>query len=205
MLVETHLYPAVWRCPDAKTDEDGKDLFKWRKQYTHFLAQRTILHQDLPQRFVPATDYGPVVVAIGGLRPDYATRDAAAEMREAAKQAAARLPSKCWHAAMSKLLAICQVDSEDALPTVWGDMAHGAPKMDRTAIQFQLEAQKYSGSAQTEQVATCSQDLATNMSSLIFIPPSQDDLLGGGALPLRGLLPGLTQRTRERMYPVYDD
>ena len=22
-----HLYPAVWRCPDAKTNFDGKDLF----------------------------------------------------------------------------------------------------------------------------------------------------------------------------------
>ena len=22
-----HPYPAVWRCPDAKTDFDGKDLF----------------------------------------------------------------------------------------------------------------------------------------------------------------------------------
>ena len=49
-------------------------------------------------------------------------------------------------------------------------------------MQFQLEAQKYSGSARTEQVATCSQDLATNMGSLIFVPPSRDDLLGGLSL-----------------------
>ena len=27
MLVDTHPYPAVRRCPDAKTDFDGKDLF----------------------------------------------------------------------------------------------------------------------------------------------------------------------------------
>ena len=27
VLVDTHPYPAVWRCPDAKTDEDGKYLF----------------------------------------------------------------------------------------------------------------------------------------------------------------------------------
>ena len=27
MLVDTHPYPAVRRCPDAKTDLDGKDLF----------------------------------------------------------------------------------------------------------------------------------------------------------------------------------
>ena len=124
-----------------------------------------------PQRFVPATDYGLVVAAIGRLHSDYAAWDAAAKTREAAKQATARLPSKHWHAATSTLLAICQVDSEDALPTIWGDMAHGTPKMDRTAIQFQLEAQKYSGSARTEQVATCSQDLATNMGYLIFVPP----------------------------------
>ena len=27
VLVDMHPYPAVWRCPDAKTDLDGKDLF----------------------------------------------------------------------------------------------------------------------------------------------------------------------------------
>ena len=27
VLVDTHPYPAVWRCPDAKTDLDGKVLF----------------------------------------------------------------------------------------------------------------------------------------------------------------------------------
>ena len=27
VLVDTHPYPAVQRCPDAKTDLDGKDLF----------------------------------------------------------------------------------------------------------------------------------------------------------------------------------
>ena len=27
VLVDTHPYPAVHRCPDAKTDFDGKDLF----------------------------------------------------------------------------------------------------------------------------------------------------------------------------------
>ena len=27
VLVDTHLYSDIWRCPDAKTDLDGKGLF----------------------------------------------------------------------------------------------------------------------------------------------------------------------------------
>ena len=27
VLIDTHPYPAVRRCPDAKIDDDGKDLF----------------------------------------------------------------------------------------------------------------------------------------------------------------------------------
>ena len=40
VLVDTHLYPAVHRCPDAKTDLDGNTCLTWLKQYTHFLASK---------------------------------------------------------------------------------------------------------------------------------------------------------------------
>ena len=36
VLVDTHLYPAVQRCPDAKTDFDGKTCLMWCKHYNQF-------------------------------------------------------------------------------------------------------------------------------------------------------------------------
>ena len=44
VLVDTHLYPAIWRCPDAKTDEDGKDLF--------IVAQAVHSHSGSKDRFL---------------------------------------------------------------------------------------------------------------------------------------------------------
>jgi len=53
VLVDTHLYPAVWRCPDAKTDEDRKNLFNV-VQAVHSLSgsmDRLVLYQHWTRVF----------------------------------------------------------------------------------------------------------------------------------------------------------
>ena len=149
-------------------------------------ARALILRQDLPHRFIGGTpDLAPVVQALGLMRAETAAAEASRLVREETKLAAAKLPSRRWNAAVQGLLNVCQVDSEDELPELWGQMAQAGPKADRVTIQHQLSTLAVAGGIRVSDTATCGQLLATEMGSLRFIT-SRDDLKRGLSVFITG-------------------
>lgn len=133
--------------------------------------------QDLPLRFqygVQLADpaLGQVVQALEGFRDTYVAREEAAEAREAARQAAINLPSRRWPETYVKLLRLCQVETEQALPAVWKAMAGHSPKLDRATIQqyLSVNCEVHIGpSGADDRIPEITPDLATQLGQLRFI------------------------------------
>ena len=149
-----------------------------------------LLEQDLPARLAVAQPIAPpaeplaahqLVAVLGGIRADNAQQAAAAAQRLAQQQAAADLPTKRWGNAVEKLLCLCHVDDENALPEVWLSMAKIGQKGDVTTIQTLLDrAMPELGTSGSEYAdAVCSSELAKHLGGLAF-QTSDDDKLDTG-------------------------
>ena len=94
-----------------------------------------VFRSDFPA-VAPALD--PLVLALTQGQQAAADRDHARILLDQQNKAAAALPSKRWGTGLTRLLRLCQVDTQQALPLVWLDMASHGMKSDATTIRSHL-------------------------------------------------------------------
>jgi hypothetical protein len=138
--------------------------------------------QDLPLRFsygVQVADpaLGQVVQALQGFQATYVGQNQAAAEREAVRDAASKLPSKRWPETYNRLLRICLVETEQALPPVWLAMAGQSAKQDRATISQYLSVDcepQLGQSGLGDRAPEITADLATQLGQLRFISGPND-------------------------------
>ena len=95
-----------------------------------------LYRSDFPIAAAPVLD--PLVLALTQGQQAAADRDHARILLEQQNKAAAALPSKRWGTGLTRLLRLCQVDTQQTLPPVWRDMASHGMKSDATTIRSHL-------------------------------------------------------------------
>ena len=149
-----------------------------------------VFEHDLPVRLGAPQPVAPpaeplaahqLVAVLGGMRADNAEQAANAVRRLEQQEAAKKIPSTRWGNAVEKLLCLCHVDDENALPEAWLSMAKTGRNFDVTTIQTLLDRPMpelgTSGSEYAD--ALCTPELAKSLGALSF-QTSDDDKLDTG-------------------------